>query len=328
MDSMKPRIFLTQPIPEKAYRALELHGAIALNPDASHILTKAELIAGVKNADYLFTFLQDVIDADVIEANPDLKMVASMAIVPSNIDLETATRLKIPVITVPPITTAATADLAWGLMLGVARKMVLADRGLRAGIFPGGQSMFYLGSGVTGKTLGIVGMGRIGEAIALRARGFEMEVLYLKPNRLNGEREAELGVAYASMDELLERSDFVVIAAASTPETRHMIGAGELTKMKPTAFLINISRGLLVDEKALVEALEKGTIAGAGLDVYENEPQIEPGLIELDNTVLLPHLGSAVVETRDEMSMTVVENIIAGIEGRRPPNIRNPEIYQ
>lgn len=324
---MKPKIFLTQPIPEKAYRALEPHVNISLNPDASHILTKAELIAGVGDADYLFSLLQDVIDADVIQANPALKMIASMAIVPSLIDLETATRLKIPVTTAPPITTDATADLAWGLMLGVARRMVEADRGLRSGVFPGGQSLFYLGGGVTGKTLGVVGMGRIGQAVAKRAAGFEMDVLYTKRTRLEAQQEAALNATYTSLDELLQRADFIVIAAASTAETRQMIGAGELARMKPSAYLVNISRGLLIDEKALVAALANGTIAGAGLDVYEQEPRVEPGLIGLENTVLLPHLGSAEAGTRDAMSMTVVSNIIAHIEGRRPPNIFNPEIY-
>ncbi|MEE8395206.1 MAG: D-glycerate dehydrogenase, partial [bacterium] len=286
---MKPKIFIAQPIAPAALSALEPLVEIELNADASRILTKAELIEGVKKADILLSLLPDVVDADVLRANPNLKMVASMAIVPSSLDLATATSLKIPVTGIPAITTAATADLAWGLMLAVARKLIPGDRGLRAGMFPGGQSMYFLGGAVTGKTLGVVGLGRIGEAVARRATGFEMEVLYVKRTRLSPEREAALGVEYAPLDDLLRRSDFVVIAAASTPETRHMIGAAELAMMKPGAILVNIARGVLVDEKALVEALQKGAIGGAGLDVFEREPQVEPGLLDRDDVVLLPH---------------------------------------
>ena len=187
--------------------------------------------------------------------------------------------------------------------------------------------MHFMGSGVCGKTLGIIGLGRIGEAIARRAVGFRMPVLYCKRNRLPPKREAELQVRYVRLDALLAQSDFVSVLAAHTPETHHLVGARELGLMKASAYLINTARGPLVDEKALVAALRRGAIAGAGLDVYEREPRVDPELIGLENTVLTPHLGSAVGELRDEMAMIVAENLIAVIQGRRPANLCNPEIY-
>ncbi len=324
---MRPTIFITQPIPEKALRLLEEHGEVQYNPDAKHILSKPELLEAVQRNDYLYCLISDAIDADVIRANPRLKVIASMAITPSGIDVAEATANKIPVTIIPPMVTEATADLTWALILAVARRLVNGDRGLRSGIFPGGQSMHYTGSWVCGKTLGIIGMGRIGEAVARRAVGFRMPVLYCKRKRLPPEREAELQVRYVPLDALLAQSDFVTLLAAYTPETHHLVGARELGLMKASAYLINTSRGPVVDEKALVAALRRGTIAGAGLDVYEREPRVDPGLIELENTVLTPHLGSAVDELRDEMAMIVAENLIAVIEGRRPANLCNPEIY-
>lgn len=324
---MKPKIFITQPIPDKVFQLLEPYGKIEFNPDAKHILDKQELIEAVKRCDYLLSRLSDLIDADVIRANPHLKLIASMAIVPSAIDIVAATACKIPVTTVPPITTDVTADLNWALLLAVARNVVQGDRALRSGVFPGGQAMCFLGSGIVGKTLGIIGMGQIGEAVAKRAKGFEMQILYYKRNRLSPEREKELQVRFVSLADLLRNSDFVSVNIASTAENHHLIGNRELKRMKPTAYIINTARGRIIDEKALVEALRNGTIAGAGLDVYEHEPHVDPGLIELDNVVLTPHLGSATLQTREAMGMVTAENIIAMIEGRRPPNICNPEIY-
>ena len=281
----------------------------------------------VARCDYLFCLLHDTVDREVIAANPGLMMIASMAIIPSNIDVAEATARRIPVTTIPPMVTEETADLAWGLMLAAARNIVSGDRMLRQGMFPGSQSMHLVGQGVYGKTLGIVGLGRIGEAMARRARGFDMRVLYTKRSRLDADRERDLGVEYVPLEALLRNSDFVSINAASTPETRHLIGAAELRTMKPTACLINTSRGPLVEEAALAEALREKVIAGAALDVYEHEPEVHPSLKKCDNVVLTPHLGSAVSETRERMALIVAENIIAVIEGRRPPNLYNPEIY-
>lgn len=324
---MRPRIFVTQPIPDKALSLLLRYGDVALNHDSAHIMTRAELVAAVREYDYLFCLLHDTVDRDVIGANPDLRMIASMAIIPAGIDVAEATARRIPVTTIPPMVTEETADLAWGLLLALARNIVAGDRTLRQGIFPGSQSMHLVGQGVYGKTLGIVGLGRIGEAIARRARGFDMRVLYTKRSRLDVGRERELGVEYVSLTELLSGSDLVSINAASTSETRHLIGSAELRTMKPAACLVNTSRGPLVDEAALAAALRDKVIAGAALDVYEREPEVHPALKDCDNVVLTPHLGSAVAETRERMALIVAENIIAVIEGRRPPNLYNPEVY-
>jgi glyoxylate reductase len=327
MSVSAPRIFVTQPIPERALARLREIGEVELNPDPIHIVTKPELIAALKRNDYLFCLLHDTVDAEVIAANANLKLIASMAIIPAGIDVAAATARRIPVTTLPPIVAEATADLHWALLLAVARRVVEGDRALRSGVFPGGQSMRFVGSEVHGKTLGIVGLGTIGEAVARRARGFSMRLLYTKRHRLDEAREAALGVEYRSLDDLLRESDFISINAALSPETVHLIGEREIALMRPSAYLVNTARGPIVDEKALARALEENRIAGAALDVYEREPMVDPGLIDLPNVVLTPHLGSATLETRERMTARVVENIAAVIEGRRPPNICNPEIY-
>ena len=324
---MRPNIFVTQPIPEKALARLREVGNVEINSDSTHIITKPELIDALKRNDYLFCLLHDIVDAEVINSSPNLKLIASMAITPAGIDVAAATARRIPVTAVPPFVTEATADLHWALILAVARRVVEGDRALRSGIFPGSQSMHFVGGEVNGKTLGIVGLGAIGEAVARRARGFDMRVLYTKRHRLDEAREAALGVEYRSLDDLLKESDFVSVNVALSPETVHLIGDRELSLMRPSAYLVNTARGPIVDEKALVRALEEKRIAGAALDVYEREPMVEPGLINLPNAVLTPHLGSAALDTRERVAGIVVENIIAVIEGRRPPNLYNPEIY-
>jgi glyoxylate reductase len=324
---MHLKIFVTQPIPERALARLRGIGEVELNPDPLHIITKPELIAALKRNEYLFCLLHDTVDAEAIAANPNLKLIASMAIIPAGIDVAAATARRIPVTTLPPIVAEATADLHWALLLAVARRVVEADRALRSGVFPGGQSIRFVGSEVHGKTLGIVGLGAIGEAVARRATGFGMRILYTKRHRLDEAREAVLGVRYRHLDDLLRESDFVSINAALGPETVHLIGEREFALMRPSAYLVNTARGPIVDEKALVRALQENRIAGAALDVYEHEPAVEPGLIHLPNVVLTPHLGSATLETRERMTALVVENIAAVIEGRRPPNLYNPEIY-
>jgi len=211
--------------------------------------------------------------------------------------------------------------------MAVARRVAEGDAALRRGIFPGSQSDHFAGASVCGKTIGIVGLGRIGRAVARRARGFDMRILYTKRSRLSEADERELGATYVSLEDLLRQADFVSINAAFTPATRHLIGAGELSLMKPSAFLVNTSRGPLVDEGALAEALRSRRIAGAGLDVYEHEPLVHPGLLSLTHVVLTPHLGSAVAELREQMAHVVVENIQAVIRGERPPNLYNREVY-
>src|SRR5207244_7963690 len=226
-----------------------------------------------------------------------------------------------------PIVAEATADMHFALLLAAARRVVEADAALRGGLFPGSQSLHFAGAFVHGKTIGIIGFGGIGRAIARRARGFDMTVLYTKRSRISEAEERELAVSYAGLDELLQRADFVSVSCALTPQTRHLVGARELSLMKSGAILVNTARGPVVDETALAGALTAGRIAGAALDVYEDEPRVHPGLLPLRQVVLAPHLGSAVVELRERMAHVVVDNIQAVIEGRRPPNLYNPEVY-
>jgi len=324
---MRPRIFITQPVADSAVKRLREVATVKINPDASRVPSKRELVAAVQQCDILFSRLHDRIDRDVLAANPKLRALNSMTISPDNIDVAAATELGIPVTVIPPIVTEATADLTIGLMLAVARRMLEGDRLARKGVFPGGQSNYLSGSLVYGQTLGLVGGGgRIGKAVARRAHGFSMRVLYWAPRRKPEDEERAAGITYVPLDELLAESDFVSIHSPLKPETRHQIGARELRLMKKSAYLINTARGPIVDEAALVQALAKHEIAGAGLDVFENEPKVDPALLKMVHVVVTPHLGSAVVDLRETMAHAVVDNIFAILEGRLPPNCINPEV--
>ncbi len=323
----RPRIYVTQPIPRGALARLQAAAEVEMNEDPLHIATPEELVAGAGRADVLFCLLHDRVDDCVFASASRLRLVASMAIIPANIDLKAATARGIPVTVIPPLVTEATADITMALLLAVSRRIVEADRLLRSGVFPGSQSTYLVGGTVHGKTLGIVGLGAIGRAVARRAHGFGMRVLYTKRTRLSPDDEQAQGVEWAEMSALLRESDFVSVHALSAPETRHLIGDRELRGMKRTAYLINTSRGPIVDEAALVTVLQDGRIAGAGLDVYEHEPRVSPGLLELPNVVLLPHIGSADHETRETIAGVVVDNILAHLRGDRPPNVINPEVY-
>jgi glyoxylate reductase len=325
---MRARIFITQPVAQSAIERMETLADVEWNRDATHIMSRDELAAAVRNRDILFCLLPDRVDAETIAASPSLRMIASMKITPSDIDVAAATARRIPVTVIPPIVTEATADLHFALLLAVARRVVEGDKLLRAGVFPGAQSMHLEGAAVWGKTIGLVGGGgRIGRAVAKRARGFSMRTLYWGPRRIPEGDERELGLIYLPLDRLLAEADFVSVHAPLKPETVHLIGARELGLMKPSAFLINTARGPIVDEKALAAALGERRIAGAALDVFEREPQVEKALLAMRNVVLTPHLGSAVAELREAMAHVVVDNIAAVLEGRRPPNCWNPEIY-
>ena len=267
---MRPRIFITQPVAASAIERLRAVAELTLNPDALHIATKDELLAAVRGNDVLFCLLHDRVDRDVIGANPRLRMIATMTITPADIDVAEATARRIPVTVIPaPLLNDATADLTWALILGVARRVVEGDRIMRTGVFAGAQSTYFVGGGVSGRVLGIVGCGGIGRAVARRARGFGTRLLYYDPRRVPDAEAAELGLTWVPLDRLLGESDFVSIHASLTPETRHLIDAAALARMKPTAVLVNTARGPVVDEAALVDALRSGTIAGAALDVHE-----------------------------------------------------------
>jgi glyoxylate reductase len=325
----KPRIFITQPVGASAIARLRAVADVEVNPDTLHKVTKDELLAKVPDLDILYCLLHDKVDRDIIAAGKRLRAIASMKITPSDIDVAEATARRIPVTVIAPIVTEATADIHFALLLAVARRVVEGDQLLRAGIFPGAQSAHLLGAWVHGRTIGLIGGGgRIGRAVAKRAQGFSMRTLYWTPRRKPENEERAAGLEYVPYDRLLAESDFVSVHAPLNAETRHLVGERELRLMKPTAFLVNSSRGPIVDEKALVRALKERRIAGAGLDVYENEPQVEPELIAMKNVVLTPHLGSAVTELRESMANVVADNILAVLEGRQPPNCWNPEIYK
>jgi glyoxylate reductase len=323
----KPRIFVTQPIAESALKRLRSLANVKVFPDDSRIIPHRALVAAVRKADILFCLLHDKIDRAVIAANPKLRHIAAQSISPSNIDVAEATARRIPVTVVPPVTTEATADLTFGLMLAVARRILEGDRLVRAGKFPGGQSRHLLGSFVHGKTLGLVGGGGlIGKAVAKRAQGFSMRILYWTPRRKPEGEEREAGLTFVPLDQLLRESDFVSLHSPLNAETRHQIGAREIGLMKKSAFIINTARGAIVDEAALVRALKGRKIAGAGLDVFEHEPKVHAELKRLKNVVVVPHLGSATGEVREEMANIVVDNIEALVGGRVPPNCVNPQV--
>ena len=324
---MGARIFVTQPIPEPALARLRKAGRVELNADSQRILSPDALREAVRRSDYLVCLQHNQVDADVIDANPALRLIASMAIEPAAIDVAHATARGIPVTTIPPLVAEATADLHWGLLLAVARRIPESEHALRRGVFPGAQSMHFCGGDVHGKTLGILGLGRVGRAIARRAAGFGMTILYADPVRLADAEEAALGVQYRHLEDLLGESDFVSVSVSLAPDTVHLIGRPELARMRPTAYLVNTSRGPVVDEKALADALASGRIAGAALDVYEDEPRVEPALLGLSNTVLTPHVGSGGWDTRLRIAHVVVDNVLAVMEGRRPPNLYNVEVW-
>jgi glyoxylate reductase len=325
----RPRIFVTQPVAQSALKRMRAFANVKLFADDSRIIPHQTLLAAVKKADILFCLLHDRIDRAVIAANPKLRHVAAQSITPSNIDVAAATALGIPVTVVPPVTTEATADLTFGLMLAVARRMIEGDRLVRAGKFPGGQSRHLLGAIVHGKTIGLIGGGGlIGKAVAKRAHGFSMRVLYWTPRRKPENEERAAGLTYVSLDDLLRQSDFVSLHSRLDAQSRHQIGARELGLMKKTAFIVNTARGPLIEEAALVRALKARKLAGAGLDVFEHEPNVHSELKRMKNVVLNPHLGSATAEVRETMANIVVDNIEALIAGRVPPDCVNPEVLR
>jgi lactate dehydrogenase-like 2-hydroxyacid dehydrogenase len=282
--------------------------------------TREELLRRVPGTAGLITMLSEKVDAALLDAaGSTLKVVANFAVGFDNIDLKACTQRGVRVANTPGVLTDATADLAWALILSAARRIVEGDDLVRSGRWTGWTPMQLLGLQLTGATLGVVGAGRIGTAVGLRSIGFGMHVLY-SDQQVNRELEQRVGARRVELSELLAAADVVSLHVPLTSENRHLIGPAELAAMKPTAILINTARGPVIDETALVEALRSRQIAAAGLDVYEHEPRLAPGLIDLPNVVLLPHLGSAATATRQKMSQMVAENVIAVLSGREPPN--------
>lgn len=327
-------IFVTRKIPKAGMAILESSGArvTVFQQDEAKGLTRQEVIDGVKSCDVLVPLLTEPIDREVMSANPKLLGIAQMAVGFNNIDVEVATELGIPVANTPGVLSDTTADLTWALLMAVARHIPQSHNYMVAGKYKlWGPNLFAgadISPGGSGrrKVLGIIGYGRIGAAMAKRSVGFDMDVLAYDPFNKKGVEDDPL-VRWAEMDELLEESDFVSLHPLLTPDTHHLIGEAQLRKMKPTAYIVNASRGPVIDEKALVRALRENWIAGAGLDVYEDEPAMAPGLAELDNVVLLPHIASASLDTRGKMASMAATNAIAHLKRERAPNAVNPEVY-
>lgn len=317
---MKPTVYVTRLLPQPAMDKLQAYFTVTVNPE-NRVLSSDEITRNISGKDALLCLLTDTIDKRVIEASTQLKVISNYAVGFNNIDITAATRKGIPVCNTPGILTDTTADLTWALIFSLARRIVEADACTRAGKFKGWGPLDFLGTDIYGKTLGILGMGRIGQAVAKRAQGFDMKILYTAHTDKNIPN-----ATFVSLPTLLESSDFVSIHTPLSEETHHLIGARELSLMKKSAYLINTSRGAVIDESALLYALQNNLIAGAGLDVYEYEPKLTPGLTELQNTILLPHIGSATTETRTAMGLMAAENAIAILKGEEPHSIANPEV--
>jgi glyoxylate reductase len=318
------RVYITRMIPEKAVKYLSDCCRVEINP-FKRALTRAELLDNIKGYDAVMTTLVDVADKEFFETvGGQCRIVANYAVGYNNIDVPAATKKGIFVSNTPDVLTNATADMAWALLLAVARRIIEGDRLVRPGRFPEWDPFFMLGTEVSGKTAGLVGGGRIGEAFARRARGFDMKIIYTDESPKPA-FEKSVGAAYVDFETLLREADFISVHVPLTPATRHMFGAQQFGMMKKSAILINTSRGPVVNEKELAEALRAGTIYGAGLDVYEREPEVEKGLLDLPNVVLSPHLGSATLETRENMGLMAARNIVAALRGEVPPQCLNPE---
>jgi glyoxylate reductase len=292
-------------------------------------MPRDELLQRVQGKTGAITLLTEEVDGELLDAaGADFRIVANYAVGFDNIDVEECTRRGVLATNTPEVLTETTADTAWALLMSAARRVPEGDRFLRSRTpWIWGPEMM-LGQDVHGKVLGIVGFGRIGQAVARRGKGFGMSVLYYDVFRPSSDVEEVLNATYRDLDELLAESDFISIHVALTPETRHLFRREQFRKMKPTAVLVNTSRGPVIDEAALVDALGADELFAAGLDVFENEPEVHPGLLELDRAVIIPHLGSATVETRDAMGMLAVDNVTAALEGRRPPTLLNPEVWE
>ena len=322
---MQHSVLISKHIYQEAVDYLE--GRVRLDyHDSDDGLPAADLRARLGDKDGLICQLTDRVDAALMDAVPNVTVVSNVAVGYDNIDIPAATQRGVIVTNTPGVLTNTTADLAFALILGAGRRLGEAERYLRAGRFRQWRIDLLTGWDIWGATLGVFGMGRIGQAVARRGRGFNMRVLYYDPFRQSEEVERELGVEYASKDEVLAQADFLTLHCALTPETRHLIGPAELRSMKRTAVLVNTSRGPVVNEAALADALEAGTIAAAGLDVFEEEPEVHPKLLALESALIVPHIASASVTTRTRMCVMAAENMAAGLAGDRPPNIVNPEV--
>jgi glyoxylate reductase len=317
----RKKVLITRQLPGDAVEKLKEECDLLCDPPSDQ-MPRNQLLELIPEADALICLLSETIDREVISRAPKLKVISNYAVGYNNIDVAFATERKIYVTNTPDVLTEATADLAWALLLAAARRVVEGDEMVRQNRFTGWAPDLLLGLDVAYKTLGVVGLGRIGLAVARRAKGFGMRVLYWSKNRKE-QWEEQFGLEYQPLDTLLQTADFVSLNVALTPETHHLIGEKEFSLMKNTAILVNTARGPVVDEAALAAALREKKIWAAGLDVYENEPEVHPDLLKLDNVILAPHVGSGTIDTRAKMAEMVVSNVLMALKGQRPTNAIN-----
>jgi len=324
----RPDVMITRPIMDAPFERLRERCDVTVHENEFGI-PREELLEVVAGRDAIVTMLTEKVDAEFLAAaGPKLKIVANHAVGFDNVDLAACTAAGVLASNTPDVLTETTADTAFALIMAAARRIGEGERLLRAGTPWIWGPLMMLGQDLHHKTIGIVGFGRIGQAVARRAKGFGMRVLYTDAVQLPPEVEAETGAERRELDELLAEADVVSIHTNLTPETRHLFGREAFERMKDTAVLVNTSRGPVVDEAALADALAAGQIFAAGLDVFENEPQVHPKLLELENVVVIPHLGSATVDTRNAMGMVVVDNVLAALDGERPPTLLNPDAWR
>lgn len=324
---LRPKVLITRKIFEESIAHVAKYCDVETN-QRDIPLTPQQLIKKLQGKQGAITALTDIVSESVLARCPDLQIVCNVAVGFNNFDVKAATRRSVMMTNTPGVLDDTTADLTWCLILAAGRGLIEADRYFRSGKWKGWGLLQFLGHDIHHKTLGICGLGRIGARVAKRAKGFEMRILYTGRTRAAEEVERDLGATFVDKQTLLRESDFVTLHVPLSPDTTHYISAAELNLMKPTAVLVNASRGPVVDEKALIRALREGWIASAGLDVYEHEPRPAPGLTRLKNVVLAPHIGSATMETRLKMANKAAENCVAGLTGRRPPNLLNPEVLK
>lgn len=322
---MKPKAYVTRMIPQAGIEMLKTECEVEVNSE-DRPLERQELLQNIQGKDGVLCLLTDKIDAEVFDTVPEIKGFANYAVGYDNIDIEEATRRGVPISNTPDVLTDATAEMAWTLLFTAARRVVESDGQMRSGQWPGWGPLQFIGGDISGKTLGIVGAGRIGTAMALKSTGFKMNVLYfdIRPNTT---LEEKLNARRVEMKELLSESDFVSIHTPLLPETRHLFTIDTFKQMKSTAYLINTSRGPVIKEADLLKALRDGLIAGAGLDVYENEPELTKGLEKLSNVVLTPHTASATVGARTGMATKAARNLLAMLKNQKAPDCVNPDVY-
>ena len=316
------KVLITGRLPDDVLADIEAAHEVVVNRE-DRPMPRKWILERAAGKDGLLCMITDTVDTELLERAPGLKVIANYGVGFNNIDVSAATRRGIPVTNTPGVLTAATADVTFALMLAAGRRVVEGDRYTREGRFQFWAPFHFLGAEISGKTLGIIGLGRIGKAVARRAAGFDMRVIYTGRRRLPAEEESRFNAEFTDRDSLLAQSDIVSLHVPLNEQTRHLIDAAALDRMRPEAILINTARGPVVDEAALCDALRNGRIRAAGLDVYEHEPVVTPGLLELDNVVLLPHAGSATIETRTKMARMAADNLLAGLAGQKPPNCLN-----